>query len=43
MEGRLEKILDIKLPMEIGAPVIIGIPNEEELVAAGASGVRGTV
>jgi protein TonB len=30
MEGRLEKILDIKLSMEIGAPVIIGIPNEKE-------------
>src|SRR5665647_2115130 len=30
MEGRLERILDIELPMEIGAPVIIGIPNDEE-------------
>jgi len=30
LEGRLDKILDIKLPLEIGAPVIIGIPTEKE-------------
>ena len=30
LEGRLEKILDIKLPMKIGDPVIIGIPTEKE-------------
>lgn len=30
LDGRLEKILDIKFPMEIGAPVIFGIPAEKE-------------
>ncbi|MGA2532507.1 MAG: TonB family protein [Candidatus Aminicenantales bacterium] len=30
LEGRLEKILDIKLSMEISVPVIIGIPTEKE-------------
>ncbi len=30
LEGRLQKILDIKLPMEIGDPVIVGIPTKKE-------------